>query len=262
MLVSFHNHTDWSDGKNTIPETVAATRELGIDHFGISDHLALTPDNASVSWSMKPHRLDAYIEAIRASDSEARIGLEVDWFPESSKTIAKHLDRDDFDYVIGSVHFIGDFHVDSKADDWANLSGVRRYEMGLAYWRLIQGMAESGLFDIAAHLDLYKKFALCPDVSDTSEADAALDALAESGMAIEINTAGWFKPCADAYPSVPLLRKCRARGIPVLLSSDSHKAGDLLRALPEAAQRAKDAGYDVQCCFRKRERLEVALPAA
>ncbi|MBL1217478.1 MAG: histidinol-phosphatase HisJ family protein [Planctomycetes bacterium] len=260
MLVSLHNHTNWSDGHDTIQQTIEAARRLGIDHLGISDHLTLYPGGAPVPWSMDPKRVGDYIQQIRDTDSATLVGLEVDWFPDMREAISQCLDRHDLDYVIGSVHFIYGFHVDSKADYWADLPVSEREEKGRAYWTLIQSMAESGLYDIAAHLDLYKKFALCPDVSETPEAEAALDALARSGMAVEINTAGWFKACEDAYPSLSLLNKCRTRDIPLLLSSDSHMVDDLLRAFPEAAQRAREAGYETLCCFSRRERFDVPLP--
>src|SRR5690606_36663527 len=90
------------------------------------------------------------------------------------------------------------------------------------FFALERGAAESGLFDILAHIDLIKKFGHRPR-RDQSEAYAALaDAIARSGVAIELSTAGLRKPVGEYYPAPALLKACCARGIPVVISSDAH----------------------------------------
>ena len=73
-----------------------------------------------------------------------------------------------------------------------------------------------------AHLDLPKKFALSPSYDQTDETEAALAAIAASGKVMEVNTAGWDKPCNDSYPNAKLIQRAKELGIPLVLSSDSH----------------------------------------
>jgi histidinol-phosphatase (PHP family) len=97
-------------------------------------------------------------------------------------------------------------------------------------------MAQTGLFHLAGHLDLVKKFDFRPTVDLSREIGATLDAIAGSGMAIELNTSGWSKPCRAPYPSEDLLRDAVARGIPVVITSDVHRKADLDRHFDQAVE--------------------------
>jgi histidinol-phosphatase (PHP family) len=246
-VTSYHNHTIWSDGKATIAEQIAGARVAGLSELGISDHYVMHPGK-DVDWSMPLDRLDEYVEDMKraresASDVIFRIGIEADYFPETWRELAELLAGRPFDYVIGSVHFVDGFPIDESAEEWQSLSQSDVNRVWRRYWELIGEMARTGLYDFAAHLDLPKKFGFRPTVDLTAESDAALDAIASAGMAIEINTAGWYKPVEEAYPTVELLRAARARGIPLLINADAHRVEHLTRDFDRAWALARDAGY-------------------
>ncbi len=92
-----------------------------------------------------------------------------------------------------------------------------------------------------------------------AEIDAALDAIADADLVVELNTAGWHKPIRDAYPDEGLLRRCHRRAIPVTLSADAHQPDHLLRDFDRGAERLRAAGYDRIARFRERERRFVEL---
>jgi histidinol-phosphatase (PHP family) len=252
MLASYHSHTTWSDGKGSVAQFVAAAREIGLGEVGISDHFTLHPSQDSVSWAMPPDDVDQYVRELMAAAERSRadggpvvrIGLEADWFAASEPAIREALDGLPLDYVIGSVHFNGDFTIDGHAATWQRLSPDDRDEMHCAYWRQIPPMAASGLFDVAAHLDLTKKFGFHPRCDVKPLIAEALDAIAEAGMVVEINTNGWHCPCREPYPSAAILELCRARDIAVTLSADAHQPAHLLRDFPAAARILRDAGYE------------------
>jgi histidinol-phosphatase (PHP family) len=261
MRASYHNHTRWSDGKGTVDEVVAAAREMGLGEVGISDHLTLHPTRPSVSWAMPPEAVGDYVGEVRdaAERSRAeggpvvRLGLEVDWFADTEPAIRAALAGLPLDYVIGSVHYNGDFSIDGHASAWERLDPEQRDDMHAAYWRQIPAMAASGLFDIAAHLDLTKKFGSHPQRDLGPVIADALDAIADAGMVVEVNTNGWHCPCREAYPSAAILARCRRRDIPVTISADAHRPADLLRDFAAAAQLLRDAGYDRIARFADRE---------
>ncbi|MHC4217305.1 MAG: histidinol-phosphatase HisJ family protein [Planctomycetota bacterium] len=273
MLASYHNHTTWSDGKGSVAQLVAAARELGLGEVGISDHFTLHPTLPAVSWSMPPDQVGAYVRELRAAAEESRsdggpevrVGLEVDWFAATESAIREALADPALDFAIGSVHFNGDFTLDGDAATWESLSPDERDEMHRAYWRQIPPLAASGLFEIAAHLDLPKKFGfhargdLGPLITDS------LDAIAEARMVVEINTNGWHCPCREPYPSAAILSECRRREIPVTISADAHQPAHLLRDFPTAAKILREAGYDQIARFAGRqvrlEPLESAVPS-
>lgn len=246
---SLHNHSNWSDGKNTLEEMCQAAKAAGLHVFGMSDHwvAAPRPGMNSEVWSMKLERLRQYVEELKAirdkleDDSfQLLIGVEADFFHENYGEVFDRLRNAGLDYIIGSVHYSDDFPIDHCADDWKGLSQGKIDEIWNVYWDKIIVSAEKADFDIVGHLDLPKKFAYAPSFDYTSLALKALDAIAKSGKAIELNTAGWDKPCKEQYPSSTILAAVIQRNIPVVISADAHDTADLTRHFNTAAEMLKN----------------------
>jgi histidinol-phosphatase (PHP family) len=121
-------------------------------------------------------------------------------------------------------------------------------------------MAESGLFDILGHPDLVKKFGFVPAGDLARFYEPAVDAVAASGCVIELNTAGWHKPCAECYPAPRFLELACSAGIPLVISSDAHESAHLGRDFAKAVAVARAAGYKATLLFEKRQRRVEALP--
>lgn len=261
MLGSYHNHTTWSDGQATVGQTLEAAGVLGMDEVGISDHLTLHPSGRDPHWAMPRHRLDDYVadllkhrDLARARGGPGlRLGVETDWFASAEAEIRSALAGHPWDYVIGSVHTVGDFTVDSSAEAWERMTQQERGSVHQGYWRQIALMAASGMFDIVGHIDVIKKlgFACRADISGLI--GEAVDAIAASGMVVELNTSGWHKPCREAYPSHGLLRQCRDRDIPIMVNADAHRPDHLLRSFPQAVARLADVGYRQVVRFADRQ---------
>jgi len=267
MIATYHNHSTWSDGKACIADLIDRARDLGVDELGISDHFVVHPQGKQMPWAMRSDQLEAYIAEIQShrgmSGPVVRLGLEVDWFPGHEEPIRAALRGRPFDYLIGSVHHVGEHAIDGSPHAWESMSQQERDEIHRRYWINMKSLAESGIFDIAAHLDLPKKFGFHASRPPEQEIDAALDALAEAGTIVELNTAGWHKPCRDGYPSIDILKACRARGIAVTISADAHEPDHLLRDFPRAVQRLQNAGYEHVARFANRrlsfEPIEAAI---
>lgn len=262
MIATYHNHSRWSDGKATVAALVETARAQGIDELGVSDHFTLHPEGIEPAWSMTPARIGEYIDELRehagagVPDAPAvRIGLEVDWFTGHEQRIQGVLETLPLDYAIGSVHYVGGSEIDGSPIRWERMTQPERDGVHEEYWRNMAAMAQSGVFDIVAHIDLPKKFGYSASRDLKPVIDAALDAIADAPrpLVVELNTAGWFKPCEDAYPTLDILRACRARDIPVTISADAHDPAHLLRAFDRAADRLGEAGYTEIARFRGRE---------
>jgi histidinol-phosphatase (PHP family) len=270
MLATYHNHTRWSDGKATPPEVLAAAQRMGIRELGISDHWVLHPRNEVRSWAMPTEALSEYVRDILALKSQAKqqpttnvlLGVEVDWFPGMGAALRGELAKYPFDYLIGSCHEVelagvGSFMIDMSAATWERLTNEHRNEMHRQYWRNQKSMAESGLFDIVAHIDLPKKFGFLATCDLSQEIGEALDAIAAANqqrpMVVELNTAGWHKPCACAYPTLDILKEMHKRDIPVTINADAHQPDHLLRDFDKAATRLSEAGYSQVARFANRE---------
>jgi histidinol-phosphatase (PHP family) len=259
VIASYHNHTAWSDGVAPVAVMVARAGELGLDEVGISDHFILRPDGSLPAWSMRPDRLAAYVEEVRAAGDSGvgpavRLGLEVDWFTGHAAAIREALEGIPFDLLVGSVHEVGGFVVDVASADWEQLLPEQREEVHRGYWEGLAGLAGSRLFDVVGHLDLPKKFRQAPRSDLSGLVSAALDAIRDAGLVVELNTAGWHTPGRDAYPSLELLQACRRRDIPVTLSADAHHPDHLRRDFERGLERLRAAGFQEVARFASRER--------
>ena len=229
-FISYHNHSTWSDGLVELEQMVLAARDMGMVEYGMSDHYVVRPDGFIEDWSMRLEALDAYVETCEAlkrkySTPSFRLwtSLETEFFPENAEEVVAKLRNYPFDYLIGAVHFAGYFSVDNDKRDWTPFTTPEsRDHIYHGYWQREIELCKSGLFDMIAHLDLPKKFALSPSYDQTDETEAALAAIAASGKVMEVNTAGWDKPCNDSYPNAKLIQRAKELGIPLVLSSDSH----------------------------------------
>ena len=267
MVTSYHVHSRFSDGRGELIQYIQAANKFGLDELGFSDHYVLTPDGSELNWSMALDGMDAYVHAVQSVAKEAekdlvvRLGIEVDYFPETADNLAILLKKYPFDYVIGSVHFLDGFVIDGYAEIWKKLTQLERNDTIRRYWNRLREMAESGLFDIAGHLDLSKKFGHRPSVNISNEISETLDAIANADMAVEINTAGWYAPCAEEYPEPSIIRGCFQRGIPVLVTADAHEPMNLRQSFDRAYNLLADIGYTEIASYagRKRKMQPLAL---
>jgi histidinol-phosphatase (PHP family) len=111
-----------------------------------------------------------------------------------------------------------------------------------------------------SHLDLPKKWGCRPSTSVATFEDEALRAIADAGMAIEINTGGMTDPVREMYPSASLLARAKHAGIGLILSSDAHEASEIAGQFAAATQLARQAGYTE--LLRLSDRRPVEIPPA
>jgi histidinol-phosphatase (PHP family) len=257
MIATYHNHSKWSDGKTTFREIYDYAKKVGVDEVGLSDHFCIYPDGTSPDWSLDPIEVKEYLTEVLSfkdrGEISIRVGLEYDWFEGHSGLIGAVAEKISLDYRIGAVHHVEQEQFDVSVEYWAERSPEERDVIWKKYWLQITEMASSGLFDIVAHLDLPKKLGFYPESDMGSYIDDALEAIRESKMVVELNTAGFGKKCASGYPSIDILKMCRLKEIPITLSSDSHSPEHILFEFKKGLSRLKESGYKKLARFRERE---------
>jgi histidinol-phosphatase (PHP family) len=211
----------------------AAAEQSGIAELGVSEHIYRFTQALEVwrhpFWVEFAHDdLDAYCAFVR-EQTDLRLGIEADFIPGGEDRTANLLQTRDFDYVVGSVHFIRDGAVDM--DDYSVWgSGRSVEEIWRRYFEAVADSARSGLFDIIAHPDLVKYWG---DPSRQPEGDLrryyepTVEAFAEADVAVEVSTAGLRKPAGEIYPARAFLEMCVEARVPVALSSDAHRPEDV-----------------------------------
>lgn len=257
--ISYHNHTLWSDGTGSVEAMTKAADRAGLREFGISDHFAICPyPDTNLEWALPTDQVERYIDEIHAAAEHVnltvRLGIEVEFFPETVGESIERLKQYPFDYLIGGVHFANDFPIDAHIRYWEPLEQIEVNDIYRTYWQRVAELARTGLFDILAHLDLPKKFGFLPSIDLTAEIEAALDAISESGIVAELNTAGWDKPCAAPYPERSLLEALYARGVPTLISADGHAPEEVARHFGRAAELLRNVGFAQVVRFEARSR--------
>jgi histidinol-phosphatase (PHP family) len=254
MPADYHTHTPLCRHATGAPEAfVAAAAAAGLSEYGISDH-APTAVEPFDDWRMRRAELPEYLEWIQSARAAAptglsvRAGLECDWLAGCEPWIEHLRGVAPWDYLIGAVHYLGDWDFDNPKwlGRWATTDVEDAWSR---YWQTYTQMAQSGLFDILAHPDLIKKFCFQPAGDLRRFYLPAIEAIAKSGAAIELNTAGWHKPCAEAYPAHPFLELAFQAGIPLVLSSDAHAPGEIARSFPAATAMARAAGFSHTATF-------------
>jgi histidinol-phosphatase (PHP family) len=198
--------------------------------------------------------LDAYCEFVRGTS--LKLGVECDFVPGAEDRTANLLEARDFDYVVGSVHFVGERAVDHEGwDVWEGKGDPD--EVWRRYFEALAECARSGLFDILAHPDLVKVWGAArplPERDLRAFYEPAVEAIAESGIAVEVSTAGLRKPAGEIYPATAFAEMCVEAGASFALSSDAHLPEQVGFAYDRAVEFLAGLGVREICVFEGRER--------
>ena len=253
MIVDYHMHL--RNNREEIDHTVDAVERFcevaagrGIDEIGFSEHVYYFRQTSSL-WTV-PYQtercvydLDAYCDALVEAKSRGlpvKLGLEVDYVRGREEETSTLLEPYPWDYLIGSVHFIGDHGIDGPpplVDAVGPEETWRRYEAELT------AAARSRLFDTLGHPDVVKMFGPTLEWAWT-DLIPALD-----GVCLEVSSAGLHKRHGRLYPEPELLAGAHEAGVPITLASDAHAPRNVGRDLDRAIEHARAAGYGTVTVF-------------
>jgi histidinol-phosphatase (PHP family) len=238
----------------------AVAQERGIAELGVSEHVHRFAQALEIwrhPWwtSQAVDDVDDYCAWVR-EETDLRLGIEMDYLPGREDRIANFLEARDWDYVIGSVHFLRDEAVDHPEwDVWDRAASAD--QVWRRYFETVAEAARSGLFDILAHPDLVKVWGAerpRPDGDLRRFYEPLAEAVGDSAVAAEVSTAGLRKPAGEIYPSPALLAMLLDAGAPVALSSDAHTPEDLGAGYEEALELLNGLGVRELAVFEGRER--------
>lgn len=219
------------------------------------------PDGFWPTVRMADSEFDTYVALVqRCAEAfkgklDVRLGIESEYFPGAEEWITKLHQRADFHFVLGAVH-------------WQAKEYLAKFETGTienfrrTYFEHLARSAESGLYDCLAHPDLVKNyhpdswcFAIVKNTVST-----ALDRIAATGVAMELNTSGLNKSYSEMNPGLEMLRMMADRKIPVVVSSDSHKPTRVGEQFVTALNNLTEAGYEEVSYFLERKRISLKIP--
>jgi histidinol-phosphatase (PHP family) len=281
MLTDYHVHlrpdgAEFTAAEYFTPANAERYRESagerGIAELGVSEHVYRFMQVLDVwehpYWRVNARDdIDEYCGFVR-EQTDLRLGIEADFIPGGEDRMANLLQARDFDYVVGSVHFLRDGAVDM--DDYSVWkSGHSVEDVWRRYFEAIGQAARSGLFDILAHPDLVKYWSPSrlgrherrPEGDLRRYYEPAIEGIAESGIAVELSTAGLRKHVGEMYPAPAFLEMALEAGAPIALSSDAHRPEDLGAGYEHALELLDQLGVGELAVFDRRARSLVPLGA-
>ncbi|MCR4827180.1 MAG: histidinol-phosphatase [Bacteroidales bacterium] len=259
---NYHTHSLYCDGKSTLEEHVREAEKCGLLQLGFSSHSSVPFDN---NFAISEERIPEYVSEIDQLQQKIDIkllkSLECEFVPGITKDFDVWRTTYNLDYVIGGVHLVRPPHGDglwfidgSKQEIYDNglrdLFGNDIKAAVTAFWEQTFEMLETQHLDIIAHFDKIKmhnrnRFFTEDEGWYKVLADKAIQLIKRHNVIVEINTRGLYKKrCDHFYPSTELLMKVRKADIPVIVSTDAHKAEELTLFVPEALAELQRCGFD------------------
>lgn len=263
LLYESHSHTPLCKHASGEPVEYAAMAEKrGLKGIIFTCHCPL-PDGVSAGVRMAPEQYEHYVELVAGARAQfagrvdVRLGLESDYFPGMETWLEKLHARHPLHHVLGSVHMqVPEYKARYFTGDW--------FAYQQLYFQHLAESAETGLFDTLAHPDLVKNES--PADWDFARIqpfiERALDRIARTGVAMELNTSGLQKALPEMNPGPRMLQLMRARGIPVVLGADVHVTRRVAANYADALRLLQAAGYAEISFFIDRKRQTVPITAA
>lgn len=257
ILPDYHIHTTLCNhAYGTMEEYVVKAMERGITEMGFAEHMPVMPEShLCISYDDLPY----YIERVLALRDKfknyisIKLGAEMDMNLNRIDEIGKIIEKSDFDYVIGSIHYLDNWPFDQKQyiNVFKKTDLTKLYEK---FFRTVIEAAKTGLYDITGHIDNLKRMGFHPPSDVKYFYDEAASVLKEMNLTAELNTSGYDYPAGEAYPSPEFLSAMNKYGVPVTVGSDSHKPNHIGRHFEKANEVLIKAGYKEVAIFEKRKR--------
>jgi len=182
----------------------------------------------------------------------SHVAMEVDYLPGMESWIEGLQKRADWDYFIGSVHYLDetwDIDNPNKMEFW---KAADPDEVWTKYFERLAQAAATGYFHIMGHMDLPKKFSFYPKGNLDPVVSKFLETVKAHDVAIELNTAGLRKDCREIYPSRHYLEMAHEIGVAITFGSDAHAPEEVGADFDQAIEMAKSVGYRSTRVFTQR----------
>jgi len=263
ILYESHSHTPLCKHAIGDPEEYAAAAQArGLKGIIFTCHCPL-PHGISSAVRMAPDQFNTYVDMVErarerfAGKIDVRLGLESDYLPGLESWLEKLHSRSTFHHILGSVHY----HIPEYHDlYWRGCP----FEFQKIYFKHLADSAETGLYDTIAHPDLVKN-------ADPEEWDLgrimpyiqrALDRIAATGVAMELNTSGLNKSIAEFNPGPRILEEILQRRIPIVLGADAHTPRRVGEGYLAALKLLSDLGFTDIHIYLNRKREKIPIPKA
>jgi len=260
-MYDYHMHLEQGSlTMDWLQRFLGKAQEVGITEIGITEHLYRFREAKTILWNdhvaeRSVHTVAEYgrlVEQAKARGLPVKFGLEADYVPGREDQIAKVLSLFPLDFVIGSVHWLGDWGFDLDPASWQGRSVEEAYRR---YYDTLALAAESGLFDVIGHPGNIAYYGFRPDPSVREKLeDGFLERVARLHVTLEINSGGLLRPARELFPRPETARRIVQMGFSVSTGSDAHRPQDVGYDFPHLYRTLKEWGLKEVACFSERKR--------
>jgi histidinol-phosphatase (PHP family) len=265
IVYESHMHTELcGHAVGEVEEYAAVAERRGMAGIIVTCHNPMpVEDFGGRVTRMREDEFPTYLAMVQAAAEtwagrvDIRLGLECDYFPGYESYLKDQLASAPFHHVLGSIHphfpvWQNRFFGADVATTWVN------------YFQQVAEAAETGLFDTMSHPDLIKNwFAQQWNPGQVMEEICeCLDRVAATGVAMELNTSGMYKPVREMNPGVAILEQMRQRNIPVVVGADAHEPMRTGEGYRRAYTLLHSVGYRSVSQFLDRQRQDIDLDVA
>lgn len=281
MRIDYHMHFEkGSYDENWVEGFFTAARKRGLAEIGISEHSHTFPEFKPLYYQdlilddsfigifqqqwLKTNKfkytLDEYFAFMHKLQQhhDVKIGIEVCNFQDQA-AVRDILKDYDFDYIIGSVHFLHGWAYDSSEikAEWDRIPLERIYEW---YAEEVEKLAADGLYDVLGHPFNIRLFRYLPDFDVTPYLMRVVEALKKANMAVDVNTGTYYRyPIHEISPYPDFMKLAAQYDLPIITTSDAHKPEDCGNYNQMAVDYAREFGYTGTLRFSHRKRSFVSF---
>ena len=252
--------------KGDLRDVLEAAVKAGYHTFGVSEHAPrledrfLYPSELEKGFTVARLLEDfgsyaTTVEELRAEFAGRLVvlgGFEAEVVPGTGyrETMLGYRSRYGFDYMVGSVHYVGEVSIDLTEGHFDRL--VRQHgaleELAVRYYETVAEMVEGLRPEVVGHLDLIRRHAGPEAKLDTdrirSAATRALEAVSDCNSILDLNTAGYRKGLGTPYPAPWLVQLANGMGIGFCFGDDSHGPDQVGAGIDDAREYLLENGVD------------------
>ncbi|TFG33700.1 histidinol-phosphatase HisJ family protein [Candidatus Thorarchaeota archaeon] len=279
-MMDYHIHPNYSiDAAGTIDEYCEQALRVGLNEIAFTTHLD-TDGKEDCFVVVKGKRVDVkssywfedYEASIRKANEDYQerglkilVGVEVDCYPRVEEHLPERFFSTDFDIILGSVHLINHIAISDERRVSKIMESYSLEDLGREYYTKLLDSLDSRIFDVIAHIDLYRRFGERHYGSDIntlwkSYISDIIQKMKKYDIGFEVNTSSWRKGMAEPMPSNQMITALFQGGIKnVITGSDAHTPSDIGADIKRALNLLFNQGYTHISKYVKRESISVPI---
>lgn len=267
ILSDYHMHSSFSDDSEaTMASMIKRSIELGFHTICFTDHMDLDfPIEFGGGFVFNTDIYTKHIKKLKdqyADQINILCGVEYGLRPYLKEQFATLTKKNDFDFIIGSSHLVGNIDPYQKAF-WEGITeeqGIIKYLESI--YANVQTFED---YDVYGHIDYAIRYAPNQNhnysyIKYADLIDEIFKTIIHKGKGIEVNTAGYKYGLGHPHPQTDVLKRYKELGGEIItIGSDAHKPEHIGYDFKKVEELLKSLGFEYYTIFEKRQPQFIAL---